>query len=161
MQYNEIVSSVRTVARDVLRLKTINTLRDRLLDLNNGLTACQKRHDESVLALNKQIAIANYQTGLVVDADPEAEDKRLKFAKVVESATKSMEQVTANYIECDADFQKAIADVKESIAKVESGEIKMDKNELSQLADNFIHEVTNEAVRSKLAEAIAVEPVQN
>jgi hypothetical protein len=157
MNYNTIVSSLRTAARDMLRLQKTNTLRDRLLTLNTELNQAKKHYETTVATLSKQNAIADYKLGLVEDSDPEATEKRESLAKAKEGYAKQTEGMEKAMVETQKEMDEAISKVNEAIAKVQSGETLVDMTALTETTQGFIVEIAEEAVRSKLAVLLAEE----
>lgn len=157
MNYNTIVSSLRTAARDMLRLQKTNTLRDRLLTLNTELNTAKKTHETVVAGLSKQNAIADYKLGLVEDSDPEATEKREQLAKMKEFYTKQAEGMDKAMTEKQTAMDEAISKVNEAISKVQSGETLVDATELGHVTQAFIVEIAEEAVRAKLSGLLAAD----
>jgi hypothetical protein len=161
MNYNTIVSSLRTAARDLLRLKATNRLRDTLLELNTEINQANKAYESTVAQLTKAVAVANYKLGLVEDTDPEATEKRKRLEMDAQYSQEAIEPLTKTHEALTERLNKAIAEVNEAIAKVQSGETLVSMDELSAVTSQFITEVANEAVKSKLAETLAADVTVN
>lgn len=150
MNYNDVVSSLREIARDGLRLKKVNSLRADRLVLSTDLSSTQRNLEDFTLANAKTVAILNFKLAQLVDADPEKEDKTKRYNNDLEFQAKHLTEVTEGGAERVEELNKAISELDERIAKVQSGEWKVDMDALNAAAECLIKEVTH-AVASKIS----------
>jgi hypothetical protein len=164
MNYNSIVSSIRSVARDYLRLQAVNRYREELLSVTTERSNRAKNHDENVMRLNKAIAYNDYQASKLEDANPYAKEDAERLAQDSQNKEEEKAQRTKSFVISDEALAKTEAEINVKIAKIQSGETKVDAENLTAEANKLIAEVTNEAVRSQLFAVMAadvpeVEPV--
>jgi len=146
MNYNNIVSSVRVAARDLLRLKATNRFRDELLELETAKTTLMKDFDQRNADRTLQIADLEFQLSEVKDRDPRAATKREALnARLVEA-----QNVAPSYVETHeknlALLGGQITKTLEKIAKIQSGETKISKDELTQVANDLLSQFVKSEV---------------
>lgn len=140
MSYNDIVSKLREIARDQLRMEAISKLRDRLF----CFIAEKTDFEESLVRLNKCIAIKNYQLSKLEDANPQKDDLQKDYEAAIKDANECIVEFKKNI----EDVNKNIADINDKIAKWEKGETKVDAEKMEAISADLVKLVTNEAARS-------------
>lgn len=134
--YNKIISKLRVIARDGLRLEAINRFRTSLQDYAVDL----KNYKESKKQAEKCIAISEF---IISKADPE--DPRLEDIKEAEEQTiKNQKRYIVEYDRFISDTEEKMAEVKEKIAKIESGETLISKGKLAEVTSNLIETLVHE-----------------
>lgn len=146
MNYNKVVSAVRVAARDLLRLKMTNDLRDQLLAVESSKTSVLKHADAKNADLTLQIADMEFQLSEVKDRDPRAASKREALTKRIEEARTNAPGYAENVAKSVAEFDKQIAALNVEIAKVQSGETKVCKESLSRTANDLLSQFVKSEV---------------
>lgn len=139
MSYNAIISLLREIARDQLRMEGVSNLRNKLFGFENAKGFCEK----DILASEKDIAIAKYQSSKLEDANPEKEEVTKMYAKEIDACNETIANLK---IQIEG-LNKDIAVVNEKIAKWESGETKVNADEMEAIALDLVKFVTNETAR--------------
>lgn len=146
MNYNNIVSSVRVAARDLLRLKATNRFRDELLELETAKSTLMKDFDQRNADRTFQIADLEFQLSEVKDRDPRAATKREALTARLTEA----QNVAPSYVETHeknlALLGGQITKTLEKIAKIQSGETKISKDELTQVANDLLSQFVKSEV---------------
>lgn len=145
MNYNDIVSTLREIARDGLRLRKVNSLRADRLVVANELSSVERNHEEFVRRSAKEVAILNFRLSQLVDADPEKAEKTERLTKELESCPEELENEAKRFAKEVEALNKQLAEIDERIAKVQSGEWKVDMDVLNREAQDLIEEVTRAA----------------
>jgi chromosome segregation ATPase len=134
--YNEVISALREVARDFLRLRRINSIRTDILEVNNEIKATE----DEILAYKKDIARAEFRTNSLVEADPDFEDKKKTYQETKESHLKSIESLEKH----QASLRETVADLNAKINDISAGKSKVDKDELESITQDLLGEYTKE-----------------
>lgn len=132
--YNKIISELRVIARDGLRLKAVNRFRTSMLDENVTL----KGYKDSKASAEKCIAIAKFAISKLDPEDPQLED----FTEINEDRIKRNEKSILEYDRCIAATKERIEEIKEKVAKIESGETLIRKDKLADVTHVLIEELT-------------------
>lgn len=135
--YEQLVSSARERARDLLRMEMINGCRDVIMRYNNEL----KAYNKDVEATNKALAVLDYKATKLDPADPEVEQKKKDLEESRKYCVKDLE-----------DLNKAIAAVNakidaenKAIAEITDGKTLVSADEMSAVADNLLKEMVTAA----------------
>jgi len=99
-------------------------------DKNNAL--------KNIEDIKKDIARANFRTSIIVDANPDAADLRKEEAEVIVDCNKQIEEVNKSIEE----INKEIAEQEKGITAIENGETKVNLEELNQLVDVLLLDIT-------------------
>lgn len=138
--YTEVVSSVKEIARDVLRMELISARQSTIYGHESDI----KDVNEQIAAYNKDIARSEYRISKIEDANPDKESL-LKLETAVIDATK---KDIARAEELIKSINEAIAKENEGIAKIVSGETKVSKDALADLVSDYLDEVGLNAVKA-------------
>ena len=138
--YNKIISDLRIVARDELRLKATNRYRDELLAENVNL----KNFEDSIKEYKKTIAIAEFDIRKLDPEDPRIED----VTKNCNESIKFSNRHIADYTRTIESIKERIEEINEKIANVETGETKIMADKLSTVTSQLIEKLVNEQAKS-------------
>lgn len=133
MEYNQLVSKLREIARDQLRLKIIAGVRTTILQINNELDSIAKTEND----FQKSIAIAQYKISKLDDADPEKGDKLARLEGDIKHYNAHITDLADAKVRYQADATKE----EEFINKVQAGEVKVDMDSLEAITKSLIEEV--------------------
>ena len=139
MEYNKIVSEVREIARDGLRLQTVARFRSTLHDL----TLEKERLAENRKHVEKNIARSNYQLSKIDPANPDAEQETKSLNSNLEYDNKSLESNTKQVEAVD----KQIVEVTKKIEDIQSGVTKISRENLDHETALLLITVTNEQAK--------------
>jgi chromosome segregation ATPase len=128
--YNEVISALREVARDFLRLRRINGIRTDVLQANNEI----KSIEDAILAEKKQVARAEFRLTSLNENDPDLEDKTKDYNDNKEYALKSIER----YEKEKANVTHTVADLNAKLADISSGKHKVDMEELEGVTHDLL-----------------------
>jgi len=134
LNYNEVVSKLREIARDSIRLIMVARRRSNLYEANQTLDSI----NEEIIYTNKKFAIEDYKISKIDDNDPEKEDKLKLNAEVKKSLENTIER-------CNKEIEtqnKIIADITTSIEDVQDGKVKINTEELNAVTKDLIKKVT-------------------
>jgi len=130
----EIVQNFRETARDILRMKNINTLLQELFGTEKELTRVQKVLD----TVGDRAAREAYKLSQLDPEDPDFNQKKKQAEKNVDTAIendKRLKENTENYI---VELEKEIKDINEKISDYESGKTKVSIEAIQNLSDEMI-----------------------
>lgn len=150
MQYNEVISKLREVARDLLRLNKVNRLRTTRLDLTNELNRADKNMDNEAQEAAKHIARKTFSLSQLNEADPDHEEKKESLEKGIQNIKESLATSQETYAKWREGIVKSVAEVDEKIAKVQAGESPVNADELSHVTEDLIREFSNDSLRGIL-----------
>lgn len=139
--YNDVVSNLREIARDQLRMEAINSLRTELLGANNEMDQINKGIENTKL----HIATTEYEISKLDTAHPMHEQTLKHHNLQVELYNLSL---TKRNTEKD-NQQKNIDKINTNITKVTDGEYKVCREQLETVTNKLIKNVT-EASAQKL-----------
>lgn len=143
-KYNAVVTLLKEIARDSLRMRHIANLQTELAGAVSGVAAV----NADITATKKALARATYALAGIDPENPDAEDLTVKTQKTIDRETKTLETLnTINLVNA----QKAVADMNAEIAKVEAGEVKMCIESVNSLTKELIKEVTVDAAVKSVA----------
>lgn len=160
MNYNEIVSMLRSSARDVLRLRMVNEVRNKALEVQNVLDAATKRHEELQAAGKERLAVLAYNLSRLEDANPIKEKLAKEYTEASERLAKDLTADAERYNEVADSLNKELEELKKQIDKVQSGEIKVCKSDLSHQVDRMIESVVDASIRESVAAAVVNTPTE-
>lgn len=141
--YNEIITKVRDLARDQVRLQAVNRYRTKRYEAEKALASL----DEQEASIKKDIARYEFKKSQLVEADPDFAEKTESIEKAIVSLNEEIEHLA----KVKENGAQVVADLDEKIAKVESGETKMDIEKVEAAAKQLI----DEFVKSQAAEIAA------
>ena len=134
MIYNEIVSTLREIARDGLRMQLINAERQNSMRDNQELKATQDWLTEAKL----DVASFEYEATLVADADPK-KDSKLK--EIEENKARSLNRI--KQLEKDLEtLAKRAENTSKFINSVSTGEVKVNAENLESETNRLIKVIT-------------------
>ena len=122
--YNEIVSKVRNIARDGLRMKIINGERQSLMRYNQEKESIQKNIGD----INLELLSIEFEVARLDVADPKKDVKAERFAENKKDLVKMAERATKEL----ACLQEVIDDRNSFIAEVEAGKVKVSAESLQE-----------------------------
>lgn len=132
MTYNNVVSKMRELARDLLRLKATERFRQEILGLENN----KKIHNEFIESLNKDIARTDFKISEIKDNDPDKESKLENLKEV----KKNLEDTIEKENEAIENINKEITKVNEKIEKLQKGELLVDADSLDKVTNQLLEE---------------------
>jgi chromosome segregation ATPase len=142
--YNDIVSALRSVARDYFRLGMINHTRTHVLEANNAIEALKK----DILESEKRISIIDFRITQLVEADPEFVEKTEQFNKSKAAAADNIKMLEEDI----AAIEKNLVELNTKISDITEGKVKVDMDKLEDKTQELLAEVTKtaavEAVKS-------------
>ena len=138
MNYNKVVSAARVAARDLCRLQATNRKRDELMDIQAAKASFQKQVDTDAANRTKAIARLEFQLNSVVDADPDAAEKRESIQKKLDAYAESEGSNTEDTAKTLAEYDERIAEVNKAIADIHSGETKISKENLTRTTTELL-----------------------
>jgi chromosome segregation ATPase len=144
MNYTKLVETFRELARDLLRLRWINNIKDQILDLTKRIA----REAEQKQMTEKNIMRAEFQISTVLDTDPDKETKLEAQKASIEYAKENIKNIEERITNLEADITKC----NETIAKVESGELKVDSENLSTKAKELVEVYVKEQAKNVIVE---------
>ena len=154
MNYNEVVSSLRSLAREELRLKAVNALRAELLPVTCRKETVNKQTEEALAAFAKKTAVNEFKMAKLDDADPEKAEKIEKLTKENEAILKMVDETRKAAAEAIDSLTAQEKELNEAISKVQAGESKVCKEELNAVTDRLIQEVTGELAKEVAGKAV-------
>ena len=138
---------MKGIARDSLRMKMVIGLQSRVASVVSTINS----HNESITELKKDQARVAFRKSQIADGDPDAADKAKDYDEQTAELDKAIES-TNKRIE---DLNKAKLDEEAKITKVENGEVKVNLDELNDLTEKLIVEVTKDTAVAKAKELSA------
>ncbi len=130
MNYKELTTKFRELARDLLRMRWINNVMDDILYVKGRIKEVQNEKDNSV----KEIEKNEYKLSKLEENDPEFTEKTEKFnADIV-----AHEEKIKLHEQSIEEVNKIISDYQEKIQKIESGELKVNAENLSGKAKELV-----------------------
>ena len=147
MNYNEVVSSLRSLAREELRLKMVNAVRQDLMELENRSKSNTKAHEENQQRLAKKAAVLNFKLSQLAENDPEREEKLTASQETLKAIAAEQASDNEDFAKLSEAFTKQIAEVSKEIEKIQAGEVKVNKDELEAITNRLISEVTVELAK--------------
>ena len=139
MIYNEIISNLREIARDGLRLKMTSAVRTEINSLDNSKLNVAKEIEHAKLC----IAVCDFEASEIKDNDPRKEDKLKNIVQNKEYAVKRLEDLEKELKRYD----DAITEEMAQVAKIQAGEIKVSKESLEDETNRLIKVVTEEVAK--------------
>lgn len=175
MNYNAVVSTIRSLARDILRLRKTAQLRaDRYAveasfdkDIKKAKDIVES-YEKEIIAIKKQIAYCDFQGARIEDADPLKEDKlesiknsKEDYEKHLAALERSLTSHLRQIEESDLEGQKAkeLAKFDEKISDVQSGKTKVSQEDLDATTQDLIEEMVPSQFSAELSQALSV-PVE-
>lgn len=142
-KYNEIVSKVRDLARDGVRLQAVNRYRTNRYQAEQDKASLEA----SIAEEKKNIARAEFKKSQLVEADPDFS------AKVADQDAniKYHEEAIARLEKSVEATDKLIAEITEKIEKVETGETKMSIDKVEEATKQLLDEFVKEQVKAVVA----------
>lgn len=143
--HNEIVSKVREIARDNLRLKRINEIRTSIMVANGDKDSVLKRIESCKL----EIATIEFEKVNLATDHP-------KYAQLTENMDKTIEKYNEVIKEAQATverYDEQLANLSKKIEETTDGTYKVSKDEMETLADRLINEISTKAVSDVEVEA--------
>ena len=160
MKYNEFISKLRSVARDILRMELVNKVRDELLAAVTQYNSERKNLEWEVE--NAQQNIAREQFGLtqVQDADPDKETKEKNLNEAIANLEKFIEARQKELAELAEDQTKTEAEYAEKIENIENSSVKVNRAHLTEKTQMLIDTAAKGTVQEMVVEdmATAFEP---
>lgn len=150
MNYNSTVSKLRVIARDILRLTTVNRYRDERLTLTNALASLTKHFDENMANIKKAIARLEFSLSKLETADPDYEQSKESMEADIKDYNEYMAKETESYVKREQECKEAIAKVDEKITNVQDGKVKVDRDNLSATTRDLIQNFGNEKLKEEL-----------
>lgn len=126
------VDQARKRARDLLRMKRINRLKNDLLEVTNEKESIFKLFSRK----NRELAGLEYDLEHLDKEHPLYGDKKDDLKAQIKALKKENDRTGKQSLSYD----DKIAEINEQITKWETGENKVDKEELYELADRIIKE---------------------
>ncbi|MFA6325050.1 MAG: hypothetical protein WCX46_02370 [Candidatus Paceibacterota bacterium] len=121
-----------------------------------------KSYDEAIARDTKDIARATYAKSKIEDANPDAEDLRKEQDEIIKSLNESIAETKENKISAQKDINDTIVELdkeideqKKGIKKIEDGETKVSLEELNQLTDVLMLDITKAAANASLKDITA------
>lgn len=148
MDYNNIVSSLRELARDELRLKTVNLIRSERLSVQTNKSSREQHYEDYCQRTSHFLAVVAFKVAQVNEADPDKEMNLKALTSLTEATYKEQEERAVDFAKDIEDYNKALSEMDERIAKVQSGETKVSQESLTEVTNRLIKEVTTEAATS-------------
>ena len=140
MNYNEVISKLREIARDGLRLKLVSNVRTEANSLDNRKIEVNKEIENA----NLRIAVIDFETSEIKANDPEKDAK----AKELENDKDFWLEKITKYQERLAELDKQISAEMDHIAKIQAGEVKVSKESLEDETNRLIKVVTEEVAKA-------------
>ena len=153
--YNEIVSALRELARDGLRLNFIASVRSKIYSVTSDRNNAEKEYDESIAFHKKNMAIAEFKKSQIADEDPEKEEKVKSQDENIAYAIKALEAIDVAKPKCLEAYDTKLVELQDKITRMTAGEIKVDKAELDASTKALIAEVVKNT-----AEGLVIEEVE-
>lgn len=138
--YNAVISKLREIARDSLRLELVGARRSKIWNLTCEINAIEKEIQEH----KKGIAILEFNMSEVKPNDPEKEEKTKEYTDNIKEVTECMESLKKDVEE----VTKQIKEQEDGIAKIESGETKVSADKLDAVTEELIDVLTKEAAKT-------------
>jgi septal ring factor EnvC (AmiA/AmiB activator) len=132
MNYVAIVDKMRELARDLLRMRWINNIKDIILSINIEIA----EYENGKKSREKDIKRLEYQISKLDEADPDYESKKKELEKSIEYQNKMIEGADKYIAKHKESVDKNLAE----IAKVVSGEYKVSAENLSAKTKELIEE---------------------
>lgn len=142
--YNEIVSQLREIARDGLRLGMVARVRSEIYDVTKYID----NTDKSLEKLKKAIVVAEFEKSQIVDADPRKEEKTKRFDDEIKSTNEYIEREVKN----KESMEKQIANLNAEIVKITAGEVKVCRESLDSETEKLIKEVVKNTAQTLVIE---------
>lgn len=139
MNYIELVDKFRELARDILRLRWINNIKDDIHYVDNTISLLEKSKEE----INKDIARANYRLSKTDQTNPDYPELKVLEDDRIKRFTELLEREDKNILER---IEKK-NELNKMIAKVESGESKVNIENVSIKAKELAEEYGKELAR--------------
>ena len=134
--YNKIVDALKGIARDGLRMKMITRVQTKVASNNNNIENLNK----DLQRVKKDIARAQFKQTQIVDADPDKDDKIAQLVNVVKNYD---EEIIFINKELD-NLNEVKKELDAHIEKIQNGEVKVCLDELNELTNQLIMEVTKD-----------------
>ncbi len=145
MDYNSIISSLRELARDTLRLLKVNEIRADRLSVASRLEKGTKDHETLLADLAHRTAVANFRIAKVDDADPDKDTKLKQWSEDIALYNENSTTEVEEFAKFSENLTKELSDLDAKIAKVQSGEYKVCAEALSAETERLIQAITEEA----------------
>lgn len=144
MDYNAIVSAVRTLARDELRLLKVNEIRTERLEVSSQLSQVEKNYEELCTDLNHRIAVLGFRLSQIVPSDPDKETKSQQWTE--ESAEKCayLEVAAKDFAKTSENLKKELARIDLLIADVQSGKTLVGMEDLESVTARLLSKISEE-----------------
>lgn len=130
--YKELVSKFRELARDLLRMKQINNIKDDILTKEIEIGHWEK----DLKSTKKEILNLEFKMSKLEDEDPYKEEKEKDYRASIEMENKRIEKLT----EAIQKINLAILEKEKEIENVRKGEYKVDRDNLSMTARKLAEE---------------------
>jgi len=141
VNYNEVVSKLRVLARDEMRLDKTNRVRAEIFILESQL----KDLNDTKTNYTKRLACVNYDLSKVDSLDPRAEDLKEGFNNNIKSINEMLLEIDKEIV----DLNKVLTDRNAKILDVQNGVWKASIDAINDKVATMISTYTKTAV-SKL-----------
>jgi len=173
LNYNAIISALRSVARDILRLEKVANIRsDRhkmTVSYDNEISLAEKsvtEAEENITTLKKNLARATFTKSQISDEDPDKEEKMNQASKTAEKITLDIKQAEKNLAIIKLDAENEIENLKAekakletandlAIQKVQTGETKVCTEDLDSKTQELIKELIPGQLSDVISQAVA------
>lgn len=146
-KYNEIVDSLKVIARDALRMEMVSKVQSEIGAIDGEINHMNEHSTEE----KKNIARCDFAISQLVEADPDFADKKAEIEANKVEITKTIELIDKN-LEV---LKKNKEEKQAKITEIEEGKIKVSLEKLNALTSVYIQEVTKAAAVKKAAELAA------
>jgi hypothetical protein len=130
MNYNSVVSVLRTIARDWLRMEKTNRVKDQILEYKTKISSLEK----SVKDYEKQIEIEKFDLSEIKDNNPRKEE----LVKIANENMKFLFEKIDERNKDIKDVQTCVDDRTKELDIIQAGTWKADREELSNRANKLI-----------------------
>lgn len=125
-----VVSAVKVIARDTLRMKIIMPVQTAISELKAQITDYEK----SVKTAEHTIEVAQFKLSKIDAEDPDKEVITTRRNKEIETATEDIACLTKSI----ESTKKAITEKEVHILEIEAGKVKVDRESLDCLTESFL-----------------------
>lgn len=144
IKYNDVVALSREVARDGLRMSSVNGVRQTIMAHNTEI----QRLENSILNVGKDIARETFRISQLNENDPDFESKKKSSEDSIAFYEKNI-QAYRTRIEQE---KEAIKKEEERIEKIQNGEEKVSAEMLFDSAEALLGEITRNYAVEKAKE---------
>jgi len=141
-----LCDNLRTIARNMLRLKAINKLKYDKYEQEKIVTSNENKLTPEKLDLG--VRKAEYKLSKLDEADPSYDKKKKSCDKIVKLEKETMKYNEEDYKEIIKDAKEEIKEINERIEKIDSGETKMNHEDILELSTKMTKQYATEQVRT-------------